>query len=320
MAIELRTREGLARALTLVESSRREDRLRALKLLEHRASLRGGVRIGISGAPGVGKSTFIETLGLHLLERRHKTAVLAIDPSSPVRGGSLLGDKTRMEKLSARKNAFIRPTPTGGALGGVARHTRESILLCEAAGYEHVLVETVGTGQSEYEAAKMTDFFLLLMQPGAGDGLQALKRGALELAHAVVVNKADGELREAAERAAAEYRAALHLNVREDDAPPTPVFLCSAKEGTGIAEIWREIQRRMQRAKRDGSLQRARALQERAWFDSLLAEMLEQRLNEHPETRRLRERLQQAIDGGKLSPYSAAEQLLDSFLLAAGKA
>src|SRR5437660_8733446 len=228
-------RRALARAITLVESTREDHRDDAITLLQALMPGAGvAIRVGISGAPGAGKSTFIETLGLHLVDAGHRVAVLAVDPSSTRSGGSILGDKTRMEQLSRRPQAFIRPSPSGGTLGGVARRTREALLVCEAAGFDVVLVETVGVGQSEVAVASMVDLFLLLLAPGAGDELQGVKRGIVELADLIVVNKADGALIEAARHTASDYAHALHLVGQAG----VQVLLASALEGTGIAEAW----------------------------------------------------------------------------------
>ncbi|WP_052121509.1 methylmalonyl Co-A mutase-associated GTPase MeaB, partial [Inquilinus limosus] len=231
-------RRALARAITLVESRRADHRERAEALLEALAPAAGGaVRIGISGPPGVGKSTFIESLGLHLTGQGHRVAVLAVDPSSQRSGGSILGDKTRMELLTRDPAAFIRPSPAGSTLGGVARRTRETLLLCEAAGHDVVIVETVGVGQSETAVAQMVDVFLLLLLPGAGDELQGIKRGIVEVADILVVNKADGDRKGAANHAAAEYRHALAL-LRGTGGWTPPVLQCSALENRGIDAVW----------------------------------------------------------------------------------
>jgi len=247
MTLEPGVRDGnrtqLARAITLVESTKEEDRAKAQELLQKLMPATGNaVRIGISGAPGVGKSTFIEAFGTMLCAQGHKVAVLAIDPSSARTGGSILGDKSRMAELAQNESAYIRPSPSARTLGGVGRRTRESMLLCEAAGFDVVLVETVGVGQSETMVAEMVDFFLVLMQPGAGDELQGIKRGILELADAVVVNKADGALLAKAREAQREYAAALrYLTPRHRGGWKAPALLVSAKERTGLDELWRAI-------------------------------------------------------------------------------
>lgn len=234
-AIRSGNRRALAKAITLVESTRPKDVEASRVLLEQVQPWAGrSLRIGISGVPGVGKSTFIEALGLALIRRGHKVAVLAVDPSSPQTGGSILGDKTRMVELSAHEDAFIRPSPTGGVLGGVARASREAILLCEAAGYDRILVETVGVGQSEYEVSSMTDLFLLLALTGAGDGLQGIKRGILEITDMLIINKADGDNKPIAKVAAKEYEAALHLLHPHRK---VPVVLTSAIHSDGVDEV-----------------------------------------------------------------------------------
>ncbi len=231
-------RRALAKAITLVESQHSEHQQAAQALLEQAIPFSGNsIRIGISGIPGVGKSTFIESFGLHLISQGKKIAVLAVDPSSPLSGGSILGDKTRMAQLSREENTFIRPSPTAGELGGVAHKTRESVLLCEAAGFDVIIVETVGVGQSEYEVAGMVDFFLVLMQPNTGDELQGIKKGIIELADALVVNKADGDLKVFAEQARGHYQQALSLLSHNDFWQPK-VMTCSALSQTGIDQVW----------------------------------------------------------------------------------
>ncbi|MFG0252205.1 MAG: methylmalonyl Co-A mutase-associated GTPase MeaB, partial [Phycisphaerales bacterium JB038] len=228
----------LARAITLIESNRSDHQELAQALLTEVMPHTGqAIRLGITGVPGAGKSTFIEALGMQLVEQTRRVAVLAVDPSSQLTGGSILGDKTRMPRLAAEPLAFIRPSPTATALGGVARKTRESMLLCEAAGYETIIVETVGVGQSETVVAEMTDFFLALMIPGAGDELQGIKRGLLELVDMLAINKADGDNRARAEKAAKEYRMALHFMQARDEDWQVPVQTCSALSGAGVAEI-----------------------------------------------------------------------------------
>jgi len=241
-AVEAGDRRALARAITLVESTRADHRLRAEALLERLMPATGrAMRLGISGVPGVGKSSFIEAFGLHLIAAGHKVAVLAVDPSSKRGGGSILGDKTRMEKLSVESDAFIRPSPAGTTLGGVARRTRDALLVAEAAGFDVVIVETVGVGQSETAVADLTDMFILLLQPGGGDELQGIKRGIVELADLVIVNKADGELVAAANRAASDYRRALHLLRPVSPHWSVPVLLCSALTGAGVPEVWQTV-------------------------------------------------------------------------------
>jgi LAO/AO transport system kinase len=259
--------------------------------------------------PGVGKSTFIEAFGLYLIGSGHRVAVLAVDPSSSISGGSILGDKTRMPRLSAEEGAYIRPSPSRGSLGGVARHTRESMLLCEAAGYDVILVETVGVGQSEYTVASMVDFFLVLMLPGAGDELQGIKRGILELADALAINKADGESSGAAQRARAEYRAALRL-IRSNEAWEPPVFTVSALEETGMDEVWRVIGEHRQRLRTSGDFDEKRRRQRHTWFSSLLAEGLKARFLAREDVGLEMDRVERAIEAGEITPTEAARRVL----------
>jgi LAO/AO transport system kinase len=285
LAAELRAgdRRALGRAITLVESSHADDREPANRLLEILTPLAGqSIRIGISGVPGVGKSTFIESLGNYLIDRGHKVAVLAVDPSSALSGGSILGDKTRMETLSRRLEAFIRPSPAGGTLGGVTRHTRETVLLVEAAGFDVVIVETVGVGQSETAVADMTDLFLLLLLPGGGDELQGIKRGIVELADLIVVNKADGDLAAAAQRAAADYRSALRFLRPRSARWEVPVETCSALDGRGIDQVWTLVEQYRATMTASGDLGAARAAQARRWLWSETAESLMTLLREDP--------------------------------------
>jgi len=304
-------RRALARAITMVESTRPDHRGNALALLEGIMPATGrSVRIGISGVPGVGKSTFIEALGLYLIEQGHRLAVLAVDPSSAVSGGSILGDKTRMPELARRREAFIRPSPAGRTLGGVARRTRESILLCEAAGFDVVLVETVGVGQSEMAVADMTDLFLLLLLPGGGDELQGIKRGIVELADIVVVNKADGAMREAAERARAEYTNALRLLRPRLADWEVPVRTCSALAGEGIDAVWAAIGE-YRRALGD-RLAARRGEQAKAWMWSEISESLVERLWAEPAARAAIEALQARVERGEMPATQAAAQVLDA--------
>ncbi len=307
-------RRALAQAITLIESTKQADRANADELLDALLPRTGGaVRIGITGAPGAGKSTFIEAFGLYLIGQGHKVAVLAVDPSSARSGGSILGDKTRMEQLARAENSFIRPTPSGGALGGVARRTREAMLACEAAGFDVVIVETVGVGQSEIAIADMVDIFLLLIQPGAGDELQGLKRGIMELADLALVNKADGALRDAAGRSQAEYRAALHLMRPRSPRWSPKVLLCSALEGSGIDEVWTEVG-----AYRDalGETEMAarRADQARAWMWSEVRGSLVFRLIADGAVKALAARLEAEVAAGALTPGSAARRVLEAVL------
>ena len=277
-------RRALARAITLVESTRPDHRDAATALLANlTAEGDNTIRVGISGVPGVGKSTFIERLGNHVIDEGHRVAVLAVDPSSTVSGGSILGDKTRMPELTAREEAFIRPSPAGKTLGGVTRRTREAILLCEAAGFDVVIVETVGVGQSETAVADMTDMFVLLLLPGGGDELQGIKRGIIELADLVVVNKADGEMVQAAGRAAADYQNALQFMRPRQDDWEVPVQTCSALTGANIAEVWSTIREFHREMSTRGAVAERRAEQARSWMWSEAAESLLDEVRGHPE-------------------------------------
>ena len=307
-------RRALARAITLVESTRADHRAMAEALLERLMPATGrSIRLGVSGVPGVGKSTFIEAFGLHIIARGHRLAVLAVDPSSKRGGGSILGDKTRMEKLAVEPAAFIRPSPTGGALGGVARRTREAILVAEAAGFDVVIVETVGVGQSETAVADMVDMFILLLQPAGGDELQGLKRGIMELADLLVVTKEDGELAAAATRAAADYRRALQLIMPRSPHWRTPVLLASALTGKGIAEVWRTVEQYRAALEPSGELATRRAEQARAWLSSELAEGLLAALKGHPAAGAVVRKVEAQVTAGKLSPSAAAARLLEAF-------
>ncbi len=308
-------RRALARAITLVESSKLEHRADVKALLALVTPNSGSaIRIGISGVPGVGKSSFIEAFGEHIIEQGHRLAVLAVDPSSGRTGGSVLGDKTRMARLASNPSAFIRPSPSAGTLGGVARRTRESIVLCEAAGYDVVLVETVGVGQSEYAVADMTDIFLLLMLPGGGDELQGMKRGIMELADLILVNKADGELKAAATRAAADYSNALRLFRPRVNGWTVPVESCSAVEGRGIAEAWVQVEKFRRRFTRDGSIARRRGAQARAWLWNEIREGLSAALMSDPSVAdRVRE-LESGVVSGNVAVADAAAEVVDSFL------
>lgn len=308
-------RQALARAITLVESSRDADRGGAEALLKSLLPNTGrSVRVGLSGAPGVGKSTFIEALGSHLTGLGLKVAVLAVDPSSRRTGGSILGDKTRMEQLARDPNAFIRPSPSGGALGGVARRTHETILLAEAAGFEVVLVETVGVGQSETAVADMVDLFVLLVGPGAGDDLQGIKRGVMELADLVLVTKADGELAKPAARMAADYLAALQL-MRPKYAGFLPeVRRVSALEGTGVSEAWTAISRLHEALKEQGLLARLRAEQQRRWFWAEMDAALRDSMARNPVVAGEAGHIEADVVAGRALPHAAARELVARLL------
>lgn len=304
-------RRALAKAITLVESKLESHRAQAQELLEQALPYSGNsIRIGITGIPGVGKSTFIETFGLYLIEQGKRVAVLAVDPSSPIAGGSILGDKTRMEELSRNDAAFIRPSPSEGALGGVAQKTRETMLLCEAAGYDVILVETVGVGQSEYEVAGMVDFFMVLMLPNAGDELQGIKKGIMELADALVINKADGESLNLATQAKRHYSSAMTL-LRHSSFWTPQVLTCSAQEKSNIDTIWGMISDYYIDANKNNDFQKKRASQNQQWMDKLLFEMLELKLKQNPEVKRQMPELRNKVTQGEVTPYNAAKTLID---------
>jgi LAO/AO transport system kinase len=304
------TRTVLSRAITLIESKRADHRRTAAALTQELLKDTGNaVRVGITGAPGVGKSTMIEALGSFLTGQGHKVAVLAVDPSSRRTGGSILADKTRMAKLANDERAFIRPSPSSGTLGGVAARTRETMLLCEAAGYDVVLVETVGVGQSEVAVADMTDFFLVLALPGAGDELQALKKGVVELADMIAVNKADGDNIPRAKLAAAEYGAALHiLSARSPNWSP-PVITCSALKGDGIEAMWAHILDHRKRLTASGELQARRGEQQVKWMWTMLEERLFEPLHSDRALKAAMPRIETEVAAGRLSPASAVEQI-----------
>lgn len=311
-------RGALARAITLVESTLEADQEAARYLVEAAMADRPeSLRIGITGIPGVGKSTFIEQLGLSLLSKGLKVAVLAVDPSSRISKGSILGDKTRMQELSRAADAFVRPSPAGESLGGVARKTRECISLCEAAGYPIVLIETVGVGQSETEVHGMTDFFLLLKIAGAGDELQGMKRGILEMADAIVINKADGANLPAAREAQAVFRQALHLFPPKPGGWQPEVLLCSSTEGSGFEAIWELIERYQTQGAGGGTIERKRREQNITWLRRTIAEQLSGRFYEHPAVREAYPGLEKAVAEWQISPFTAARRLLDAY---AGKA
>ncbi|GAB4136107.1 MAG: methylmalonyl Co-A mutase-associated GTPase MeaB [Sphingomonadales bacterium] len=307
-------RRALAKAITLVESARAEHQHLAQDLLARLLPATGkAVRLGLSGAPGVGKSTFIEAFGGHLIKAGHKVAVLAVDPSSRRSGGSILGDKTRMETLSRAPEAFIRPSPSGGSLGGVARRTREAMLLSEAAGFDVVLVETVGVGQSETAVADMVDMFLLLLSPGGGDELQGIKRGIMELADLVIVNKADGELAAAAKRAQSDYRLALQLIRPKSPAWTPKVLLASALSGLGLDEIWHQVNDFGAAMHQAGEFDRRREEQAKAWMWTEIEDRLQARFRSHPAVAAALATLEQAVGSGREPPGAAAERLLTLF-------
>jgi LAO/AO transport system kinase len=307
-------RRSLARGITLVESTRSEDRPAADALLERLLPLTGrAIRLGISGAPGVGKSTFIEALGLHVIGLGHRLAVLAVDPSSRIGGGSILGDKTRMAQLGQDDRAFIRPSPAGPTLGGVARRSREALLLCEAAGHDLVIVETVGVGQSETAVADLSDMFLLLLHPGGGDELQGIKRGIVELADLILVNKADGDLAETAGRTAADYQHALRLLKPATPGWTPEVRTCSALLGRGIAETWQTVER-FRAALGQTTISAKRAEQAKAWLRAELSDSLLAALARHPGVADRLSALETKVAAGAMTPGAAARTLLGAFL------
>ncbi len=312
-------RRILAKAITMLESTLPAHRAQAQALVDAVLDRTGrAIRLGITGVPGAGKSTFVESFGMMLLDQGHQLAVLAIDPSSARSGGSILADKTRMERLSAAQGAFIRPSPSSGTLGGVARMTRETMLLCEAAGFDVVIVETVGVGQNEITVAGMVDFFMILMISGAGDELQGIKKGILELADAVAVNKADGDNIERAQKARKELEMALHLTQAGSSTWTPPVMTCSAVTTDGLADIWEAIKDHRRRLTASNELAVKRRDQSLQWMWSLIKEGLEDRFHQHPQVRNQLEATINKVRHGTIAPTSAAQQLL--FLLDNGRA
>ena len=301
-------RRTLAKAITLMESQRAEHQVEAQKLLNSLLPYTGNsTRLGISGPPGVGKSTFIEGFGTYLIqEQQKKVAVLAVDPSSPISGGSLLADKTRMEKLAQSDCSFIRPSPSSGALGGVANKTRECLLLCEAAGFDFIMIETVGVGQSEFEVAHMVDFFLTLMLPNAGDEIQGIKKGLLEFANAIVVNKWDGDLKISAEKAAAQYKSALSILHKTEEAAPA-VHLCSSLEGAGFNAIYKSVEDFATLRKQNSQWQTLRKRQNKLWFERLVRQGFETYIEgQYKETW---QKLSQEVEQQIKTPYEAMTEL-----------
>ena len=304
-------RRALAKAITLIESSRSDHRAAAQELLGRLLPQTGhSIRIGISGVPGVGKSTFIERFGLLLLALGKRVAVLAVDPSSPVAGGSIIGDKTRMEVLSRSSDAFIRPSPAGRTLGGVAQRTRETLLLCEAAGFDVILVETVGVCQSEHQVAGMVDFFMLLMLPGGGDELQGIKKGILELADALVINKADGDSKALAAQAQQHYQNALHLLSHPSFWTPK-VVTCSALEDQGIDSIWTMITDFTALAQANGVWNQQRKQQKQQWLHQLIQEGLQAKLFASKQAQTLLPKVEAKVANDQLTAYQAATKILD---------
>lgn len=308
-------RIALAQAITLVESANLSHQEKAQQIIEACLPHSGNsLRIGITGTPGVGKSTFIEALGQFIIARGHQPAILAIDPSSQLSKGSILGDKTRMEKLSQESKAFIRPSPTSGSLGGVARKTRESIILCEAAQYDVIIIETVGVGQSEISVAAMVDFFLLLILPGAGDELQGIKRGIVEMADLIAVNKADGEREKLAKQAKRSYKNALHLFPPKSSQWIPPVHTCSALQQAGLETIWNSIRAFEEQTKANGFFAQQRKQQSLDWFRESISQQLGRLFYQNPAVQKQLPEMEAAIQEGRLSSFQAANRLLSLFV------
>lgn len=309
-----RDRAVLARAITLVESRSDADAALAQALITRLLSKTGGARrVGVTGIPGVGKSTLVDELGMRLLARGKRVAVLAIDPSSTVSGGSILGDKTRMSRLSLADDAFIRPSPSGLTPGGVARRTRETMLLCEAAGFDVIVVETLGVGQGETAVSEMVDFFLVLALPGAGDELQGIKKGVLELADAIAVNKCDGDSVPRARAALADLRAALRYLPRRRPSWPTRALTVSGLTGDGLDDLWELVEEHRQILETSGELASMRAEQQRAWMWSLIGERLERSFRTHPEIRRHLPAIEGEVLAGRVTPPTAVDELFAAF-------
>lgn len=294
-------RRALAKAITLVESTREDHQKEAQQLMSEVLAHTGkSARIGLSGVPGVGKSTFIESFGLHLIKQGHKVAVLAVDPSSPLSGGSLMGDKTRMEELSQKHEAFIRPSPTSGSLGGVAAKTRESMLLCEAAGFDVILVETVGVGQSEVEVASMVDLFCVLMLPNAGDDLQGIKKGILELSDVILINKADGAGDIAATQAKNHFENAFHILGR---APA--ILKCSGLHNIGIDSAWQEMQKLLKAMDKE----QKRSQQRVKWMNVMFRELIDHEITSNQKLLKLKEKFEAEIAANKMAPLEGAQKM-----------
>lgn len=307
-------RQVLARAITLVESNAAAHLAQAQEVIQALLPATGrAIRVGITGVPGAGKSTFIEALGSRLCESGHKVAVLAVDPSSSVTKGSILGDKTRMENLAKQPNAFIRPSPSSGTLGGVTRKSRETLLLCEAAGYDVILVETVGVGQSEVTVRSMVDFFLLVVLTGAGDELQGMKKGVMELADAILINKADGDNKQRALCARAEYERILHYLRPATEGWETHAYTCSAMTGAGIDNIWEVIGRFRQTAQASGIWDERRKTQTLAWVYQMVEEHLRNEFFQHPAVQQCQQGIERQVVEGRLAATLAVQQLLGAF-------
>ncbi len=307
-------RVALSLGITLVESQNPDHRKRANELIQRCLKINtNSIRVGITGVPGVGKSTFIESFGKILIEKGHQLAVLTIDPSSSISGGSILGDKTRMHNLSVNKNAFIRPSPAGDTLGGVARKTRETIILCEAAGFDVILIETVGVGQSETVVKSMVDFFLLLMLSGAGDELQGIKKGIMEMADALVITKSDGDNTKNAKMAAREYKNAMHLFPPNENEWIPQVETCSSYTNEGVAEIWDTIESFRNQMITNGHFEKTRNEQDKMWLIETLKEMLLNDFFLNPKMLTELKVMQNQVEKGELSPFLAAEKIYQSY-------
>ena len=312
--IKTQDRMALSRAITLLESTRPDHRETARAIVDQCLAASGdSIRVAVTGVPGVGKSTFIEALGTRLVEQGRRLAVLTVDPTSERSRGSILGDKTRMGDLSSHENAYIRPSPTAGTLGGVARKTREAIVLCEAAGYDTIFVETVGVGQSEVKVHSMVDFFLLLALAGAGDELQGIKRGIVEMADAIAINKADGDNIAAAEDARAEYERALRLLSEPESGWAPPVLTCSAHTGNGIVDVWAAVEEYRDHTQDNGFFEAQRQRQARHWMYQTIEQRLQEDFFSDPEVQAAREEIERAVDAGELSSFAAAERLLEIY-------
>lgn len=304
-------RRMIAKTITLIESSLKDHQRNAFEVMEKILPHTGGsIRLGVTGVPGVGKSTFIENLGCHLAENGHKVAVLAVDPTSQRSGGSILGDKTRMEKLSAHENAFIRPSPAGETLGGVAAKTREIMLICEAAGFDVIFVETVGVGQSETSVASMVDFFLVLMIAGAGDELQGIKKGVLELADGIAINKADGDNLKAVEKARSDLELAMHLISPATPTWSTPVLTCSSVTDGGTKGVWETVLEHRSKFKDTGEFDQRRKKQSLDWMWTLVEDGLKQRFKNNEKINQSIPGISKLVEDEKVSPSAAAEKLL----------
>lgn len=309
--VRKRDRRLLSKTITLIESARPDHQQLARRIVDELLPHTGqAIRLGITGVPGVGKSTFIESLGMSLVGNGHRVAVLAVDPSSSRSGGSVMADKTRMEKLAVEDRAFIRPSPSGGTLGGVARKTRETMLVCEAAGFDVIIVETVGVGQSETTVASMVDFFLVLMLAGAGDELQGIKRGVLELADAIAINKADGDNIENARQAAKVYTTSLQMLQPASPNWDPPVLTCSALELTGVAEIWQTVVKFHKQFTDSGELAHKRQKQALDWLWSMVEDELKRRFYNNPDIKKRLAQITRAVARGETAPTLAADKLL----------